>query len=589
MPPTVRAEGITERVGDIVLNCTGGTPTPAGQSVPQANITVFLSANLTSRLTADPFSEALLLVDEPHSAANPSVPLSPCDPAGATLGVCPLSGSPTPGVGTYNPAVGGNGGVLRPNVFQARQTGSGQVAFFGVPIDPPGTATVRTLRITNLRANASQLGVSATLIPTQITGYLSVSPSNLLPLNNPQQTVAFVSPGLAASVRNTLVLPQCGPAESTLFDVRVDEGFPSAWKEKNIATHLANNPFFFAGYPPDAAQDVPGSNYFSESGFEVNGVTPGTPPAGYGPFGAAAGLPANPAFPAVRGLNLAGVAHSGTRIVLRFSSIPAGASLFVPATVNLTNPLTGLNSGVAVLVNTDANGGGAFASAESGSLPSSGGTAAAVYEIVYADPFALERITVPVNVSYGGDPASNLPTPGVQGTMAAGFAPGSSVATASGTAPVPRFVPGGTQMNAFSFVKCTCNILFPFVSNRSGFDTGIAIANTSADPFGTAPHPGLITLNYYSAGAATRVQTTNAAVPPGGVLAFTLSGGGAFGIPGAPGFQGYIIAQTQFRYCHGFAYLSGQGAPSAGEGYLGIILDSPGLQRTGTVGESLAH
>ena len=30
VPPTMRAEGLTELIGDIVLNCTGGVPTPVG-------------------------------------------------------------------------------------------------------------------------------------------------------------------------------------------------------------------------------------------------------------------------------------------------------------------------------------------------------------------------------------------------------------------------------------------------------------------------------------------------------------------------------------------------------------------------------
>jgi hypothetical protein len=30
VPPTLRAEGLAELVGDLVLNCTGGTPTAAG-------------------------------------------------------------------------------------------------------------------------------------------------------------------------------------------------------------------------------------------------------------------------------------------------------------------------------------------------------------------------------------------------------------------------------------------------------------------------------------------------------------------------------------------------------------------------------
>ena len=47
VPPTVRAEGLSELVGDLVLNCTGGVPTLATSVVPQANVTIFLSTNIT--------------------------------------------------------------------------------------------------------------------------------------------------------------------------------------------------------------------------------------------------------------------------------------------------------------------------------------------------------------------------------------------------------------------------------------------------------------------------------------------------------------------------------------------------------------
>ena len=59
----------------------------------------------------------------------------------------------------------GNG---RPNVFQGR-TGTAQnpnqfnsVTWLGVPLDPPGTTTNRTIRMTNIRADAVFLGVSST-------------------------------------------------------------------------------------------------------------------------------------------------------------------------------------------------------------------------------------------------------------------------------------------------------------------------------------------------------------------------------------------------------------------------------------------
>src|SRR6266508_1243715 len=65
VPPTIRSEGATELTGDIVLNCTGGTPTAAAATVPVANVTVFLNTAVTSRLTSSTTnaSEALLFVD----------------------------------------------------------------------------------------------------------------------------------------------------------------------------------------------------------------------------------------------------------------------------------------------------------------------------------------------------------------------------------------------------------------------------------------------------------------------------------------------------------------------------------------------
>lgn len=610
--PTVRAEGLAELVGDIVLNCTGGTPTTPGQPVPQANITVFLSTNITSRITSNPFTEVLMLIDEPHSATNSGVPLVPCDAANSSLGICSIIAPGSP-ANTYRPATTGD--TTHPNVFQARLTGVNQVTFFGVPIDPPGTTTNRIIRITNLRGNANQLGVSSTLVPTQIVANISVSPPNLLPLNNPQQTVAFVARGLVSSVRSATSFIQCVSANPDIasnsannlnsggqsgqqFALRVVEGFPAAFKEKNIAVHLNNTAAGIGSpaYPGDQAQDVPGANYFSESGFEVNGVTPNAngiainAPAGYGPF-----LTANTAFPSARGLSIAGVANAGTRIMFQFNAVPGGSSIFVPYRVNLVNEAsTSSTTGFAVLTSTDANGGGSFSPASANSygyapVSVTGGTGVAVYEILYTDPFNIERLQVPIAVAFAANAGNNLPAPGTQSTVAASFAPLSNVGTASDTAPIPRFAPGATPLNTFIINKCSCNMLFPFVSNQAGFDTGVAISNTSVDPFGTTPQTGRLTVNYYNAGTPPPKQTTNANVAAGDTVAFTLSGGGNYGLAATPGFQGYIITQAEFQFCHGFAYLSGLGQPYSGEGYLGIILDAPALNRTGQAGEVQAH
>ena len=53
--PTIRQEGITEQVGDIVITCVGGNITD-GTLAPQVNITVAL----TSQITADQCCDTLI-------------------------------------------------------------------------------------------------------------------------------------------------------------------------------------------------------------------------------------------------------------------------------------------------------------------------------------------------------------------------------------------------------------------------------------------------------------------------------------------------------------------------------------------------
>src|SRR4051812_34234064 len=62
-PPTIRAEGFTEKAGEITLSCTGGTPAPLSTPVPAANIQVFLNAAVTSRIYPNGLSEAMLIID----------------------------------------------------------------------------------------------------------------------------------------------------------------------------------------------------------------------------------------------------------------------------------------------------------------------------------------------------------------------------------------------------------------------------------------------------------------------------------------------------------------------------------------------
>src|SRR5208337_2805094 len=61
VPPEIRAEGLTELVGDIVLTCSGGPVPTLGQPISTVNITVSFPTNVTNRLlgydtTANPLT-----------------------------------------------------------------------------------------------------------------------------------------------------------------------------------------------------------------------------------------------------------------------------------------------------------------------------------------------------------------------------------------------------------------------------------------------------------------------------------------------------------------------------------------------------
>jgi hypothetical protein len=140
------------------------------------------------------------------------------------------------------------------------------------------------------------------------------------------------------------------------------------------------------------------------------------------------------------------------------------------------------------------------------------------------------------------------------------------VTTASATAPIPRFVDSSTAGNVITINPCLTNLLFPFVTAQLGFDTGLAISNTSKDPFGTSTQAGTCTLNWYGANeiAATTTPTVDAGTSWTG-LASSI----------APNFQGYVIAQCRFQYAHGFAFVTKIGATDIAMGYLALIIPDP--------------
>lgn len=593
VPPQLRAEGLTELIGDIVLTCSGGNPLALNSVVPAANITVSLGTNVTSRLLGNASttnaSEALLLIDEPGAGpttaigAGPALPQVICGTpsVGAGPGGCVQVVNPTAGPSQGQTATcdAFSNGVCTTysaakNVFQGL-VNSNQVTFQGVPINPPVSAGIaRVFRITNVRANVAGLGGGGLAGTTQLLASISISGSTSLPVNNPVQIAGFIQAGLTTSVRNTsntgsLSAPsfaQCaGATTSATAILQYTENFGTAFKTRVSPT--SNAAGTGQAGSPSVTQNVPGSIYNSESGFVTS----------IGPSGNGA---------------QAGLADYGTRLKAVFNNVPAGVRLFV-STTSVFNTFTGnagaapagtvTTSSYAVLILSetapDSNGFPPVTSSTTtvssvgvtnlAEIPVVNGSATAVWEVLNTNPSQSESLYFGVWTTFTANPGANSPPPGTA-TVNMSYAPtppsafsAAAGAAASGSLTVPRFADTSSGQNVLSIALCNTVLLYPFVTNQGGFDTGLAIANTSTDPFGTRTQSGTCDLNFYGASAPPVVTTPN--IPTGTVWAGLAS-------TSAAGFQGYVIATCRFQLAHGFAFISDLGARNLAMGYLALVI-----------------
>jgi len=612
--PTIRAEGLTELVGDLQFDCNN-TLNDATTTVINPNIQLIFGVVVTSRIvnTANNATEALMILDEAGVLGQPA----------------PLAGS---------------------NVFQGTLIGTNSLQWLGVPIAKPGLAvggTTRTIRFTNLRVNANSLGVSSTLIPQPVTVFISITGNQDLTLGNSStasQTLAFVQTGLSVSLTNAAdtgaagkTFQQCisnnkdiaGDTTKTAtldFLIKFTEGFASSFKAvggaaANYAGFTGNNmnaptpngtlPIISnftnnSGTPVGTlGQTVPGVLYFTESGLLLGSDFTNTT----GQF-------------AISGVSGIGQASQGTRLFARFNNIPAGVSLFVTSSqVIVAGPkgTTSIGANVptatAIYVGQDPTAGGSGVNPTLGTVVTgtttalapatpglaqvtlSGGAGTAVWEVTSA--WSGSGVSLPdtlafgIVVAYASNTTSNLPGLTITGTgttpatAGGGFAPTSTVTTASSTAPIPRFVDTSVQNTLFNIGACATNLLFPFVTNQAGFDTGMALVNTSLDnagnkvPFNTATQHGTCTVYYFgvmAGGGALPAPQTTADIAAGQHVAFSLGSGGVAGATSSTqGFQGYAIARCNFQYAHGYAFISNFGIAAGNtsnfaQGYIALVI-----------------
>lgn len=533
VPPVVRAEGIAEIVGDIVLVCQNTPPGAGGDATRNrlvTNVSVSLNVNITNNINygeGSSVSDAVLIINE-NNCDNPSS-------QGSAFGdecVTPDSRFQDPQLGVLAAS-----NRLEWNRVDFPVPGASET---GIPVADCTAGGcfpfLTTLRISSLRANASQLGVpdTATFPSTQITAFVSITGPTTIPVTNNVLNVAVPILGLIVTGPGKVTGLQCldGDFEGS---ITLQEGFATAFKTLGVPTFTPGNTQWESGY--------------------------------YEPLS-----------------NNGGGATQATRFILRFFNIPQGVELTVPnyaSSAGLPLPVSSDNLELYLVPNAGADGaGGSAGSATSGSttVTLSSGFGQAVYEVHDSNPFVVEKVTIDLGVSWESDTTNDLPAIG-NGQVSVSFAPISTIATASASAPEPRFVDTSGDPKTFvSILRCTTTLLFPFVTNQAGFDTGMAISNTSEDWLGTDPQRGACTIHYHGSttgGGAAPSDQTSTVLEGGEQLIFTLSGGNpAQGIAGGPEFQGYIIAVCDFQYAHGFAFITDGfgGVPALAQGYLALVI-----------------
>lgn len=580
-PATLRGGGLTEEVGDALYTCTGG---PTNGTVNGSFTAQLPGSAVTNRIVADNTGSGFLL-------------------GGVALSVetrTNINAAPT-----YYQVVQG---LLQPSIPDTPATRN-VVVFPNVTI-PTGTTLDVKVRISGIRVSAPV--VTSTQVATSVFEIISVSPSSAVPLTNPTQQVGQVYPGMTFAVTNcaggsapTMTFQQCtdlnigsdgNPTESIAFGVKFSELQPGAFK---IILPTAGNP-----------------------NAEFSGRV----------FG-----PDQTSTPAVTVSDTPGSKDTATRLILTLTNVPAGVTVRVtdreigsvgsstaPGTAGTVSTVSAMALNVpdanasgaggtpTVGTGTQSNCGTGFAYANDNTAVhlvdanSSGSTAYAVWEVTGSSSLN-ESLVFGVQVSFVANPGAG--SPALTGTSPAipggNFAPQSTINYADKTSPIPRFQTQPITDNQIGVVPCVTNLLFPYVTSTSGYDTGIALVNTSLDngtgstdapaPFNTSSQTGACTVYFF--GNNTISPQTTPTVNPGSLVKFTMTNPPSTFTQATAGFEGYIIAQCAFQYAHGFAFIVDTRVPGFGsEGYLALVIpDSGGLRpplnfvANGGAGEQLVH
>ena len=238
VPTTAHAEGLTERMGDLLLQCSGSTP----GAVSSGNLTLFLPVSVTNRVDANNLAQDAVLSVDYGTGFVPTI----------TRGV-----------------VSGN-----------------SISFNGIGITVPTNGNFN-LKISNVRAAASHLGAQA---PQPINASISF----FLPINLPVVTLAYPQTGLftISSNKGITCVGSPLPSDSITFSsllgagtvfvsTRLTEGFATSFLPRgpgdDAGTRFLIN---YSGFPVQTQLYVPdlvagSSAYAATKGGDLGGPQSG--------------------------------------------------------------------------------------------------------------------------------------------------------------------------------------------------------------------------------------------------------------------------------------------------------------------------
>jgi hypothetical protein len=284
--------------------------------------------------------------------------------------------------------------------------------------------------------------------------------------------------------------------------------------------------------------------------------------------------------------DVGGSATQGTVLAVTFNNLTAGVTYYVPSSVSNGNfAMTAYLSSTATAANIAPvfQGPNPTAASSQVALPASG----TIYYGVTGSVNGTEAATINLTAV--------LPSAGV--TTFTSAVPSVSIALVSPTTAldpataypeyaVPTSVPTYTQPapGSGTVTACTSTLLFPYVINVPGFDTGIAITNAQTGKSATS---GSCNVTFYGTGNPSTNPYVTPLIPPATSSATNTSLPlGVFDVGTvAPGFEGFVIATCNFQGAHGYAFVSdglGTGTGIASN-YLAVVLTDSAASATFTL------